>query len=69
MAKTRERESTMIPGLTTRRRFSDLSDQEVLALAISSEEDDARIYETYAQRLRSDFPQSARFTGTPIAPL
>ena len=50
----------MIPGLTNRRRFSDLSDQEVLALAISSEEDDARIYETYAQRLRADFPQSAR---------
>ncbi len=50
----------MIPGLTTRRRFTDLSEQEVLALAISSEEDDARIYETYAQRLRADFPQSAK---------
>ncbi len=46
----------MIPGLTSRRRFSDLSDQEVLALAISSEEDDARIYETYAERLREDYP-------------
>jgi len=50
----------MIPGLTTRRRFTDLSEQEVLALAISSEEDDARIYETYAERLRAGFPQSAR---------
>ena len=50
----------MIPGLTTRRRFADLSDQEILALANSSEEDDARIYETYAERLRADFPQSAR---------
>ncbi len=49
----------MIPGLTTRRRFSDLSEQEVLALAISSEEDDARIYRTYAERLRKDFPASA----------
>jgi rubrerythrin len=49
----------MIPGLTTRRRFSDLSEQEVLALAISSEEDDARIYRTYAERLRKDFPSSA----------
>ncbi len=49
----------MIPGLTSRRRFSDLSEQEVLALAISSEEDDARIYETYAERLRADYPQSA----------
>ena len=27
-----------------RRRFRDLSEQEILALAISSEEDDARIY-------------------------
>ena len=26
----------MIPGLSNRRRFSDLSEQEVLALAISS---------------------------------
>ncbi len=49
----------MIPGLTTRRRFSDLSEQEVLALAISSEEDDARIYRSYAQMLRGDFPGSA----------
>ena len=50
----------MIPGLTHRRRFTDLSEQEVLALAISSEEDDARIYETYAERLRADYPQSAK---------
>ncbi len=49
----------MIPGLTHRRRFSDLSEQEVLALAISSEEDDARIYRTYADYLRQDFPASA----------
>ena len=42
-----------------RRRFADLSDQEVLALAISSEEDDERIYRGYAQRLRTDFPASA----------
>ncbi|MCV2873743.1 rubrerythrin family protein [Defluviimonas sp. WL0050] len=49
----------MIPGFASRRRFSDLSEQEVLALAISSEEDDARIYRTYAERLRADFPSSA----------
>ncbi len=49
----------MIPGVTSRRRFSDLSEQEVLALAISSEEDDARIYRTYAERLRADYPGSA----------
>jgi rubrerythrin len=51
----------MIPGLaSSRRRFSDLSEQEILALAISSEEDDARIYRTYAERLRKDYPASAK---------
>jgi erythrin-vacuolar iron transport family protein len=50
----------MIPGLTNRRRFSDLSEQEILALAISSEEDDASIYRTYAQQLRADYPASAK---------
>ncbi len=49
----------MIPGVTSRRRFSDLSEQEVLALAISCEEDDARIYRLYAERLRADYPDSA----------
>ena len=49
----------MIPGISNRKRFSDLSEQEVLALAISSEEDDARIYRSYAERLRDDFPASA----------
>lgn len=42
-----------------RKRFRDLSEQEVLALAISSEEDDARIYRGYAERLRTDFPDSS----------
>lgn len=50
----------MIPGFTSRKRFSDLTEQEVLALAISSEEDDARIYRQYAERLRVDFPASAK---------
>jgi erythrin-vacuolar iron transport family protein len=49
----------MIPGLSNRRRFSDLTEQEILALAISSEEDDARIYRSYAERLRGEFPASA----------
>ena len=49
----------MIPGVPHRRRFSDLSEQEILALAISSEEDDARIYRSYAQRLRDAYPGSA----------
>ncbi len=49
----------MIPGLSSRRRFADLSEREVLALAISNEEDDARIYRTYAEGLRGDYPASA----------
>src|SRR6056297_2916297 len=50
----------MIPGVSSRRRFSDLSEQEILALAIASEDDDARIYRTYDEHLRTDFPDSAR---------
>lgn len=42
-----------------RRRFRDLSEQEVLALAISSEEDDGRVYRSFAERLRSDYPDTA----------
>jgi rubrerythrin len=45
--------------LSQRKRFSDLSEQEIIALAISSEEDDARIYRGYAEGLRADFPDSA----------
>ena len=49
----------MISSLTQRRRFSELSEQEVLALAISSEEDDARIYRSFAHMLRGEYPSSA----------
>ncbi|MEQ8898434.1 MAG: ferritin family protein [Roseovarius sp.] len=50
----------MIPGMSSRRRFSDLNEQEILALAISSEEDDGRIYRSYAEMLRADYPDTAR---------
>lgn len=43
-----------------RRAFDSLSEQEILALAISSEEDDGRIYRAYADGLRDEFPQSAK---------
>ena len=49
----------MIAGFSNRRRFADLSEQEVLALAIASEEDDGSIYRTFAHRLRADYPASA----------
>lgn len=50
----------MIPAILSRRRFSDLDEREILALAISSEEDDARIYRGYAEALRASHPHSAR---------
>ena len=40
--------------------FQSLSEQEILALAISSEEDDGRIYRTYADGLRDTYPDSAK---------
>jgi rubrerythrin len=43
-----------------RRRFASLSAQEILALAIASEEEDARIYALYAKRLRDSYPETAR---------
>jgi len=42
-----------------KRSFTELSEQEILALAISSEEDDGRIYRTYAEGLRYTFPDTA----------
>ena len=40
--------------------FSELSEREILALAISLEEDDARIYGDYADRLKADYPDTAK---------
>jgi rubrerythrin len=42
-----------------KRRFDDLSEQEILALAIASEEEDGRIYAAYAAKLRAQYPASA----------
>src|SRR6478736_2212640 len=41
------------------RNFSDLSEREVLALAIANEEEDNRIYTDIAEGLRQDYPASA----------
>jgi rubrerythrin len=40
--------------------FSELTEQEILALAISAEEEDARIYADYAEGLKVDYPASAK---------
>ena len=42
------------------KRFADLSEQEVLALAISNEEEDCRIYLNIADRLHDKYPSSAK---------
>jgi erythrin-vacuolar iron transport family protein len=40
--------------------FADLTEKEILALAISLEEEDARIYADYADGLKENFPASAK---------
>jgi rubrerythrin len=46
------------------RAFADLSEQEILGLAISMEEEHARIYQAYAEGLAESFPSSAKvFSG------
>jgi len=42
------------------KRFADLSEQEILALAITNEEEDGRIYRGFAEGLRKQFPASAK---------
>ncbi len=41
------------------KKFDQLSEQEILALAISLEEEDERVYADFAEGLRHDFPASA----------
>ncbi|MBO0712872.1 MAG: rubrerythrin [Acetobacteraceae bacterium] len=41
------------------RNFSELAEREILALAISNEEEDSRIYADIAEGLRDDFPASS----------
>lgn len=41
------------------KRFADLSEQEVLALAISNEDEDNRIYRSFADGLRASYPDTA----------
>ena len=42
------------------KNFSDLTEREVLAVAIASEEEDSRIYMTFAEDLRERYPDSAK---------
>jgi erythrin-vacuolar iron transport family protein len=49
-------------GLSLRagKRFADLGEREILALAISLEEEDGRIFRDYAEGLRDAYPASAK---------
>ena len=42
------------------KNFADLTEREVLAVAISSEEEDSRIYMTFAEDLVERYPDSAK---------
>src|SRR6267154_1034487 len=42
------------------KNFADLTEREVLAVAISSEEEDSRIYMTFAEDLAERYPESPR---------
>ena len=42
------------------KKFSDLSEREVLAVAISGEEEDSRIYMSFAEDLSERYPESAK---------
>lgn len=42
-----------------KKRLSDLSEAQILALAISSEEEDAGIYRAYGQAIEADYPATA----------
>src|SRR5512137_1453871 len=43
-----------------KKRFRDLTEQEILALAVSLEEEDSRIYGHFAEGLRETYPSTAR---------
>ena len=42
------------------KKFADLTEREILAVAISAEEEDARIYMTFAEDLQERYPASAK---------
>src|SRR3954452_19401656 len=42
------------------RNFSELTEREILALAIANEEEDGRIYQDIAEGLREEYPGSAK---------
>jgi erythrin-vacuolar iron transport family protein len=49
------------------RSFDSLTEQEILALAISQEEEDARIYADLAENLKGDYPATSDIFGGMVA--
>jgi erythrin-vacuolar iron transport family protein len=49
--------------LRPQKSFAELTEREILALAITLEEEDGRIYRDYAEGLRADYPASAAVFG------
>ena len=48
-----------LPTLSPQKSFTDLGEREILALAITLEEEDGRIYRDDAEGLRAEYPASA----------
>ncbi len=46
------------------RKLSELDEREVLALAVALEEHDARIYADYAERVKTEYPETAQMLTT-----
>jgi rubrerythrin len=56
----RRRESPQAGGTSAMKDFEHLTEQEVLALAITAEEEDERFYADVAESVRQNFPASAK---------
>jgi rubrerythrin len=57
---TANRQQDGDPRQVDMKSFDQLSEQEILALAISSEEEDGRIYTDFAEGLRDEHPDTAQ---------
>src|SRR2546429_4387234 len=53
------RTTDLLRGSVIMKKFNTLSEREILALAISLEEEDERVYADFAEGLKQDFPASA----------
>src|ERR1700680_3645511 len=52
--------SKRLPDKMAQKKFRDLTEKEILALAIASEEEDGRIYGEFAEGLRDSYPATSQ---------